>query len=158
MWKPQQKVHCVLWLTEFKSVTRVQRYLRRERNNDTPTSKSIHEAESRWSIRQASNELQIPRSTAYDIVHKRLRLRAYKLQLLHLLKLKDHSARLEFSTEMMNRIGVDSNRLEHVIFSDESCFHICENVIKHNCHIELNENPQQLCVNTKGIHLIWMCS
>ncbi|GFQ86792.1 DUF4817 domain-containing protein [Trichonephila clavata] len=46
---------------------------------------------------------------------------------------------------MMNRIGVDSNFLEHVIFSDESCFHTCGKVNKHNCHSLGNENPHQLC-------------
>ena len=37
----------------------------------------------RKSIRQASRELGVPRSTVHNIAHKRLRLRAYKLQLLH---------------------------------------------------------------------------
>ncbi|GFV32147.1 uncharacterized protein TNCV_1674361 [Trichonephila clavipes] len=32
MWPPQQKVQCMLWLTEFKSVTRVQRRIRTEWN------------------------------------------------------------------------------------------------------------------------------
>ncbi|GFU63941.1 uncharacterized protein TNCV_1939661 [Trichonephila clavipes] len=30
MWKPQQKGHCVLWLTEFQAVTRVLRRIRTE--------------------------------------------------------------------------------------------------------------------------------
>ncbi|GFT25153.1 uncharacterized protein TNCV_180411 [Trichonephila clavipes] len=32
MWTPEQKVQCVLWLTEFKSVTRVQQCVRTEWN------------------------------------------------------------------------------------------------------------------------------
>ncbi|GFX18096.1 uncharacterized protein TNCV_1577751 [Trichonephila clavipes] len=32
MWPPQQKVQCVLWLTGFKSVKRVQRHVRTEWN------------------------------------------------------------------------------------------------------------------------------
>ncbi|GFX16888.1 uncharacterized protein TNCV_2518661 [Trichonephila clavipes] len=43
-WTPQQKVQCVLWLAEFKSVTRVQRRVRTKWNVDSPTTKSIH----RW--------------------------------------------------------------------------------------------------------------
>ncbi|GFV25115.1 uncharacterized protein TNCV_591811 [Trichonephila clavipes] len=42
MWMPQQKVQCVLWLTKFKSVTRVLRRIRTEWNVDPPTSKSVH--------------------------------------------------------------------------------------------------------------------
>ncbi|PRD18371.1 UNVERIFIED_CONTAM: hypothetical protein NCL1_60814 [Trichonephila clavipes] len=36
-------MQCVLKLTEFKSVTRVQRRVRTEWNVDPPTSKSIHQ-------------------------------------------------------------------------------------------------------------------
>ncbi|GFU11945.1 uncharacterized protein TNCV_1484101 [Trichonephila clavipes] len=45
MWMPLQKVQCVLWLTEFKSVTRVQPRVRTEWNVDPPTSNSIHQWE-----------------------------------------------------------------------------------------------------------------
>ncbi|GFW17631.1 DUF4817 domain-containing protein [Trichonephila clavipes] len=41
MWTPHQKVQCVLWLTEFKSVTRVQRRVRTKWNVGSPLSKSI---------------------------------------------------------------------------------------------------------------------
>jgi hypothetical protein len=40
----------------------------------------------RKSIRRASRELRIPRATVHDIVHKRLRLRAYKTQLVQKLR------------------------------------------------------------------------
>jgi len=43
MWTPRQKVQCVLWLAELKSVTHVQRRARREWNVDSPTCKSIYE-------------------------------------------------------------------------------------------------------------------
>ncbi|GFW53751.1 hypothetical protein TNCV_3938451 [Trichonephila clavipes] len=38
-------MQCELWLTEFKSVTRVQRRVRIEWNVDHPTSESIHQWE-----------------------------------------------------------------------------------------------------------------
>ncbi|KAJ4443389.1 hypothetical protein ANN_05057 [Periplaneta americana] len=41
----------------------------------------------RKSIRRASSELGIPKSTVHNIVHKRLRLRAYKIQLVQKLQL-----------------------------------------------------------------------
>ena len=37
----------------------------------------------RKSIRVASNELAIPRSTVQKVLHKRLRLHAYKLQIVY---------------------------------------------------------------------------
>ena len=40
---------------------------------------------SRKSIRVASNELAIPRSTVHKVLHKRLRLHAYKLQIVQAL-------------------------------------------------------------------------
>lgn len=43
MWTPQKKVQCVLWLTELKSVMRVQRCVRTEWNVDPLTAKSIRQ-------------------------------------------------------------------------------------------------------------------
>ncbi|PSN35467.1 hypothetical protein C0J52_28014 [Blattella germanica] len=43
MWTEQQKVQCVLWFAELKSVTSVQRRIRREWNVDPPSRKSIYE-------------------------------------------------------------------------------------------------------------------
>ncbi|GFW09318.1 hypothetical protein TNCV_4276461 [Trichonephila clavipes] len=43
IWAPQQKVQCVLWFTEFQSVTHVQRRVRTEWNVDPRISKSIHQ-------------------------------------------------------------------------------------------------------------------
>ena len=107
MWTLQQKVQCVLWLAEEKSITRVQRHDRHTWNVDPPDHKAIlkwdrtlqergsllpqtgkHAKVSvneetiecvrtafarspRKSIRRASTELQIPRSTIHKIIHKR---------------------------------------------------------------------------------------
>ena len=53
---------------------------------------------SRKSIRVASNEFAIPRSTVHKVLHKRLRLHAYKLQIVQVLKPDDHS-RLFFAIQ-----------------------------------------------------------
>ena len=47
----------------------------------------------RKSIRVASNELAIPRSTVHKVLHKRLRFHAYKLQIVQALKPDDHPRR-----------------------------------------------------------------
>jgi hypothetical protein len=62
----------------------------------------------RKSIRRASRELRIPRSTVHDVVHKRLRLRAYKIQLV----------RHTFALEMLSRSDDDDAFMKHVVFSD----------------------------------------
>jgi len=79
----------------------------------------------RKSIRQASREIGVPRSTLHDIVHKHLCLRAYKLQLLHHIKSDDHRKRTDFAVEMLSRIEENDNYLDLVLFSDESTFHVC---------------------------------
>jgi len=58
----------------------------------------------RKSIRQASRELGVPHSTVHNIVHKRLQLHAYKLQLLLHIKPDDHSKRTDFAVETLSRI------------------------------------------------------
>jgi len=77
------------------------------------------------SIRQASRELGVPHSTVHNIVHKHLRLRAYKLQLLHHIKPDDHRKRTDFAVEMLSCIEENDNYLDLVLFSDESTFHMC---------------------------------
>ena len=47
----------------------------------------------RKSIRVASNKLAIPRSTVHKVLHKRLWLHAYKLQIVQALKPDDHPRR-----------------------------------------------------------------
>ena len=50
----------------------------------------------RKSIRVAANELAIPRSTVHKVLHKRLRLHAYKLQIVQAIKPDDHPRRAAF--------------------------------------------------------------
>ncbi|GFX52493.1 DUF4817 domain-containing protein [Trichonephila clavipes] len=58
---PHQKVQCVLWLTEIKSVTRMQRRFRSEWNVDPPTSKSIHQ----WEITLKETGTLVPQTGKY---------------------------------------------------------------------------------------------
>ena len=54
----------------------------------------------RKSIRVASNELAIPRSTVHNILHKQLRLHAYKLQIVQAVKPDDRPRRAAFAEEI----------------------------------------------------------
>jgi hypothetical protein len=75
-------------------------------------------------ICRASHELRIPRSTVHDVVHKRLRLRACKIQLLQNLKENDNPVRHTFTLEMLSRLGDDDAFMKHTVFSDEATFHV----------------------------------
>ena len=112
----------------------------------------VHESFSRSprkSIRQASRELRVPHSTVHNIVHKRLCLRAYKLQLLHHIKPDDHRKRTDFAVEILSLIEENDNYLNLMLFSDESTFHVCGKVNRHNCRIWGSENPHQVIHTNK---------
>ena len=87
------------------------------------------------SIRVASNELAIPRSTVYKVLHKRLRLHAYKLQIVQALNTDDHPNQAAFAEEILHRIDDDNDYLNSVVFSDEAIFHVSRKVNKHNIRI-----------------------
>jgi hypothetical protein len=52
----------------------------------------------------ASHEPRIPQSTVVNISHKRLRLCAYKVQLIQALEPDDHPRRAASATEMLQRV------------------------------------------------------
>ena len=95
----------------------------------------------RKSIRVASNELAIPRSTVHKVLHKQLRLHTYKLQIVQALKPDDHSRRAAFAEEVFQRIDDDNVYLNSVIFSDEATFYASGKINKHNIRIWGSENP-----------------
>jgi hypothetical protein len=59
------------------------------------------------------------RSTVHNVLHKRLRLRAYRIQMIHALKPSDQVARTSFAVDMLERIDASLDFLRHVCFSDE---------------------------------------
>ena len=69
----------------------------------------------RKSIRVASNEVAIPRSTVHKVLHKRLRLHAYKLQIVQALKPDDHPRRAAFAEEILQRIDDDNDYFNSVV-------------------------------------------
>ncbi|GFS66285.1 DUF4817 domain-containing protein [Trichonephila clavipes] len=93
------------------------------------------------SVRQAAQELQMPRSTIHDVLHKRLRLTAYKVQILHAIKPDDYAKRYEFAVDMLHRLDADEHFLNRILFSDESMFHVSGMVIKHNVRFGGSEQP-----------------
>ena len=59
------------------------------------------------SIRTAARQLKLPRSTVHKVLHKNLRLYAYKVQKLQALQLNDMPRRKKFAVNMLQRISED---------------------------------------------------
>ena len=98
---------------------------------------------SRKSIRRASTQLQIPRSTIHKVLHRNLPLYAYKVQLLQALKPEDKPLRKEFAVTMLDRLDSDPAFLKRVHLSDESTFHVSGLINRHNSRIWGSQNPHE---------------
>ena len=77
----------------------------------------------------------------HKIIHKRLYLCAFKIQLRHHIKPNDVPIRAHYAAEMLLRIENDNSYLDNIVFSDEAIFHFCGKINKHNCRIWGSENP-----------------
>ena len=93
------------------------------------------------SICTAARQLEVLRSTVHKVLHKNLRLYAYKVQMLQALQPNNMSRRKEFAVNMLQRISEDEAFLKRVYFSDEATFHVSEKLNKHNVRIWGSENP-----------------
>jgi hypothetical protein len=85
----------------------------------------------RKSIHRASHELRIPRSTVHDVVHKRLQLRAYEIQLVQKLRENGKPVRHTFALEMLSLLDDNDAFMKHVVFSDDATFHVSGKVNRH---------------------------
>lgn len=90
---------------------------------------------------RASLQLGISRTTVMRILHKRLKLHPYKVQLLHELKPNDKPKHFDFAMHILNKIDEDNSYLENVIISNEATFHVSGYVNRHNCRIWGTEPP-----------------
>ena len=72
------------------------------------------------SIRTAASELKLPRSTMHKVLHKNLKLYAYKVEMLQALQLSDILKQKNSS----KRISEDETFFKRVCFSDEATFFV----------------------------------
>ena len=93
------------------------------------------------SIRTAARQLELPRSTVHKVLHKNLRLYAYKVQMLQALQPNDMPRRKEFAVNMLQRISEGKAFLKRVCFSNEATFHVSGKLNKYNVRIWGSENP-----------------
>jgi hypothetical protein len=80
------------------------------------------------------------------VLHKRLKLCAYKLQLLHEVKPDDKPKCTTFATDILQRIEND-NFLAKVLFSVEATFHLSGMVNRHNVRIWGSEHQHVVWIN-----------
>ncbi|PSN51130.1 hypothetical protein C0J52_21619 [Blattella germanica] len=95
------------------------------------------------STRRASQELQLPTTTIWRVLRRRLVMRPYKLQLLQALRQDDKRKRMAFCNENQNAIDSDNTFAERIVFSDEATFHVSGKVNKHNVRIWGLQNPHE---------------
>ena len=98
----------------------------------------------RKSVRRASSELNIPRSTVYRILRFDLEYFPYKIQIRQSLSNKDCDSRLDFARWMMDLINETPDVLNLIWFSDESHFHLNGHVNSQNCRYWGSENPHEV--------------
>lgn len=87
------------------------------------------------SLARRSLQLNLPKSTVYTVMRKRLRLHAYKIQIRQQIKPTDRPKRTDFAALMLNEIDDNPNFIKQVLFSDEATFHTNGVVNRHNCRI-----------------------
>lgn len=91
-------------------------------------------------VQKASLELQLPKTTVWKVLRKRLNMRPYRLQLVHALMPDDYGVRYNFEYEVLQR----KDFLVRMVFSDESTFHLSGKVNTHNVRIWGTEHPHEL--------------
>jgi hypothetical protein len=103
----------------------------------------------RKSIHAASLQLKIPRSTVHHVLHKRLHLGAFKIQMIYPLKPSDQVAHTNFAVDMLKSIDVPPDFLRQVCFSGEATFNVNGDVNRYDCGIWGSQNPHVTCGSTK---------
>ena len=76
------------------------------------------------SIRTAARELKLPPTTVHKVLHKRLRLYAYKVKMLQRLQPNDKPKRKQFADNMLQQIFEDEKFLKRIFFSDKTTFYV----------------------------------
>ena len=120
--------------------------------------KDYYRREKQPSIRRCAAKLQIGYATVWAILHDDLHFKAYKVQLVQLLRPHDKERRLEFANTMLEKLAGNQIDLDKIWFSDEAHFYLHGYVNKQNHRIWGTENPH--FVVEKPLHpeylTVWM--
>ena len=93
----------------------------------------------------AARELELPPTqTAHKVLHKRLQLYAYKVQMLQRLQPNDKPKQKEFADNMLQQISEDEEFLKRICFSDKATFHVSGKLNKHKVRIWGSEHLHEI--------------
>lgn len=90
------------------------------------------------SIRKWSSVLSLHKTSLNRILHKDLHLHPFKIQIVQQITSNDHTRRLQFANEMLEKFTSFNN----IFFSDEAHFHLTVQVNRQNCRYWSDANPQ----------------
>lgn len=90
------------------------------------------------SIRKWSSVLSLHKTSLNRILHKDLHLHPFKIQIVQQITSNDHTRRLQFANEMLEKFTSFNN----IFFSDEAHFHLTVQVDRQNCRYWSDANPQ----------------
>ena len=93
------------------------------------------EEDPQLSTHRASNMLEIPCASIH-----RIEKNPYHIQMFHKLQEEDYPRRAAMCTELIDQIE-SANLINKILFSDETTFHTCGKVNRHNCRIWADEKP-----------------
>lgn len=94
------------------------------------------------SVQKANHDLALLHSTVWDVLCKRLKFKAYKLQLVQALTEDDKKFHTLFSVDMLGFLENDFR--DRIVFSNEATFHLNGKVNRHNVWIWGSEQPWQI--------------
>jgi len=107
------------------------------------------------SVHWANSQLHLLCSTIHDVLHRKLKLHAWKLQLVWKVTFKGNDSKKQFDLEMLSHIEKDETYFDELCYSDET-FHVHGTVNRHNCHVWEVKILMRL-LNMSIIHWRSMC-
>ena len=94
------------------------------------------------SLRTHERELPMSRSTLQRRIKNELKLKSYRLQVVHHLHEADFQKRVQMCTELLRLWRLEDLK-NNILFSDEAVFHVCGRVNRQNSRIWSPERPSE---------------
>lgn len=105
---------------------------------------AVKEMGDTFSIRKASKNLEIPKSSIHRILKTDLGLKSYHFSLLQYLNEDDPDRRLSFCEDFIALLQQDPQLTEKIIWTDEAKFYLNGTVNRHNCVYWSDQNQHRL--------------
>ncbi|XP_035211197.1 uncharacterized protein LOC118185425 [Stegodyphus dumicola] len=152
MHTPQEKAQILWWFhrNEFRNATTEKLQIPEKKRYGRPCTSDFDVERVRETffhnprrfVRSAARELDMPISTVYKVIKKKLRLHAYEVQI-EVLEPDERPRRMAFATDMLRRIEDYAEFLKRIMFPDEASFHLSGIINRHNVRISGSENSHE---------------